>query len=82
MLIRVFDHDAQAAFAHRVLRRAQDPNPGLIHRHPGINALSRTQHQYVDGRRRGHGISVQRDHVKFVAGSARCRFSIPLAFRK
>ncbi len=68
VLIGVFDDNAQAAFAHRVLGRAHDPDAGLVHLHPGIDALARTQHQHVHRRRRGHRISVQRDHVEFVAG--------------
>ncbi len=68
VLIGVFDHNAQAALANRILRRAQDPNAGLVHLHDRVDALTRTQHQNVHGRRRGHRISIQRDHVEFVTG--------------
>ena len=68
VLIGVLDDDAQAAFAHRILRRAHDPDAGLIHFHPSIDPLARTQYQNVHRRRSGHGISIQRDHVELVAG--------------
>src|SRR5665213_2578540 len=43
----ILDDDAQPALAHWVFRRAEDPNAGLVHFYPGIDALPRTQHQDI-----------------------------------
>src|ERR1017187_1091137 len=59
-LICVFDHDAKAAFTHRIFRRTEDPDAGLFHLDPGIDALAGTEHQNIHWRWSGHGISVQR----------------------
>ena len=68
MLVRVLDDEAEAEIANVVLRRAEDPNAGLVHVDEGIDALTGAEQKRIDGLRRWHGIAVEREDAKFMAG--------------
>ena len=66
MLISIFDNEAQSGIPDCLLSRAQDPYSRLVHFDNRIHAFPRAEHDVVDLLRNGHGIAVQRNHLKLM----------------
>ena len=56
----------RARAGERVLMHLLNASASQIHLHDCIHALTRADLNHIDGLRRGHGIAVERDHLKMV----------------
>ena len=68
LLPRVLDHHAHAVPAIVIVEIAHHPHAGMIHLNDGGDALGRAEPEHRNLGRRRHGITVERDDTKGVAG--------------
>ena len=68
VLILVLDDNPQAAGARGIVDSTKDPHARLIHFDVCVDSFTGTQHENFGIFRRRHGIAVEREHMKHVAG--------------
>lgn len=63
-------HDAHTGLPGDIADLPENSDARVIHLHDCIHALARGDLNHVNRLRRGHGIAVESDHLKLVAGQS------------